>query len=74
VNIFAGRADWLASAIHAEPHEQVRRVLDLNAWKIKNWSDYASWKKHGQRWVSIAWRNKCRLAVADAGFVEIQEA
>ena len=61
----------IASAIRAEKHEQVRRVLELNSWKIKSWADYRSWKKHGQRWVSVAWRNKCCL---NNEFVEIQES
>lgn len=74
MSAFEGRADWLATAIRAERHEQVRRVLDLNSWKIKSWADFASWKKHGRRLVAAAWRNKCRRAIASAGFVEIQEA
>ena len=54
-NIFAGRADILASAIHSERHPAVRRVLDLNAWKIKTWADYASWKRHARRFVRLGW-------------------
>ncbi len=63
-NIFAGRADILAAAIHSEPHAAVRQVLDLNAWKIKTWQDYAAWKRHGQNWVAINWRAKCRQAIS----------
>ena len=59
------------SAIRAEKHPEVRRVLHLNSWKIKSWDDYSSWKKHARPWVSVAWRNKCRL---NNEFVEIQES
>jgi hypothetical protein len=74
MNIFIGRADYLASAIHAEKHEQVRHILNLNAWKIQNWADYASWKKHGRSFVKIAWHKKCLASKADAEFVEVPEA
>jgi hypothetical protein len=49
VNQFAGRADWLAAAIHAERHPGVRRILALNAWKMHSWVEYACWKKHARR-------------------------
>ena len=74
MNTFAGRADLLAAAIHSEQHEAVRHVLYLNAWKIKNWSDYASWKKHGRRFVAAAWHLKCQFAAADAIRGDFQEA
>lgn len=60
MNIFAGHADWLAAAIHSESHPEIRRVLALNAWKIRDWSDYASWKNHSKKWVAISWKYKCR--------------
>ena len=43
----------VTAAIAGERHEQVRRILSLNAWKIKTWKAYAFWKHHARAWVSI---------------------
>jgi hypothetical protein len=43
-------------AIDQESNPAVRRVLQLNCWKIKSWEDYAGWKKHGRKWVAIDWK------------------
>jgi hypothetical protein len=43
-------------AIDQESNPAVRRVLQLNCWKIKSWAEYASWKKHGRKWVAIDWK------------------
>ena len=51
MNIFTGRANWLAAAIHSERHPGVRRILALNAWKMHSWKEYASWKKHARHCV-----------------------
>lgn len=40
-------------AANVESHPAVREVLLLNMWKIKTWADYAGWKKHGRKWVSL---------------------
>ena len=45
-------------AVDQEPNPAVRRVLQLNCWKIKTWQDYAAWKKHGHKWVAIDWHSK----------------
>ena len=37
---------------------EVRRVLELNAWKIHTWAEFQFWKKHGRKWVAIAWAEK----------------
>jgi hypothetical protein len=53
-----------------ETHPAVRRVMELNAWKIKTWREYAEWKKHAAHWVAIDWRHECRREAVMAGFHE----
>jgi hypothetical protein len=60
-------------AINQIHHPAVRRVMELNAWKIQNWREYASWKKHANRWVAIEWRQECRRKAAWAGFEIVGE-
>ena len=59
-----------ATAAAQEKHPAVRRVLGLNAWKIRTWREYASWKKHAQQWVAIAWQEELGRIAALNGFVE----
>lgn len=59
------------TAIAQERHPSVRRVMGMNAWKIKSWREYASWKRHARRWVAIDWRQKSYDAVVHIDFVEI---
>ena len=61
---------FFALAVEQEKHPAVRHILGLNAWKIKTWREYASWKKHAQRWVAIAWQGELRRIAAMKGFVE----
>jgi hypothetical protein len=48
-------------AINQESNPAVRRVLQLNCRKIKSWDDYAGWKKHARKWVSIDWQTNKRV-------------
>jgi len=57
-------------AARQETHPAVRRVMELNAWKIKTWREYAQWKKHATKWVAIDWRHSCRREAVMTGFVE----
>jgi len=59
-----------ALAAGQEKHPAVRRVLSGNAWKIKTWREYASWKKHATRWVAIAWQEELGRIAALKGFEE----
>ena len=59
-----------ALAVEQEKHPAVRHVLGLNAWKIKTWREYASWKKHATRWVAIAWQGELGRIAAMKGFEE----
>ncbi len=59
-----------ALAVEQEKHPAVRRVMELNAWKIKTWREYASWKKHATQWVAIAWGEELGRMAALKGFVE----
>jgi hypothetical protein len=59
-----------ALAAEQEKHPAVRHILGLNAWKIKTWREYASWKKQATRWVAIAWQGELRRYAALNGFVE----
>lgn len=61
-----------ATAIAQEKHPAVRRVMGLNAWKIKTWREYASWKRHARNWVAIDWRQRQYEIEAQAGFVEAE--
>ena len=63
-------ATCFAIAATQEAHPAVRRVMEMNAWKIKTWREYAGWKKHATRWVALDWRQECRREAALAGFEE----
>ena len=62
-----------ALAARQETHPAVRRVLDLNAWKINSWQEYASWKRHAAQWVAVSWREKTAKRAVSRGFAEVEE-
>lgn len=71
----AGYADCVsvfALAAEQEKHPAVRRILDLNAWKINSWKEYASWKRHARLWVAIEWREETNKRAARK-FAEVVE-
>ena len=61
------------TAATQEKHPAVRRVLGLNAWKIGSWQEYAKWKKHATRWVTIEWKEKTARLAVSRGFAEVVE-
>lgn len=63
-------ATILNVAIAGEHHPQVRRILDLNSWKIKSWADYASWKRHARWFVPQTYKNRLAQINASLGFDE----
>lgn len=69
-----GVTSVFAVAAAQEAHPAVRRVMEMNAWKIDSWREYASWKKHAQQWVAVDWRQECLLRRSLAGFEIVEEA
>jgi hypothetical protein len=69
-----GCVSVFAVAATQEAHPAVRRVMEMNAWKIDNWREYASWKKHAKQWVAMDWRQECHRMAALAGFEVVEEA
>ena len=62
-----------ATAAKVEHHPEVARVIELNAWKIKTWREYASWKRHARQWVALGWHlEQNRMWAAREGFTEVE--